>query len=400
MRVVLVISVVLLAACGGGDHHGTGGGAGGGGGQTSLDLNDVSWLFPLPDWDHRDQLLGLDASGDQGALLPRALYDQLVKLVPDQELSDTHDRIKIVSVRVDPCFPATVPPAAPACARQIRLVAQPVISHAQLASLGSNQLSTDDATIHLFYTLDVATFGNLVDDVYALKMKAGDDTRGPLDVHPVMKSKGLDGEYAKALKALILKYAGDATLTRIAEMNVQAFSDQDKRTGFVWSFVMFDRDGSSLTHEQIARVEADAQGVQQAGTDASRAGSLNPSPPNDDFETLMTTTDTAQADDYTLESAFKSALTFENPNRSSPRAVDCGSCHAASRSRTAAELQRSMDTSSYAERFDDSAFDLRRVDQTPTDPHTLRAFGYFFDQTAFSQRTINDSAVTARALSR
>jgi hypothetical protein len=400
MRVLALISAVALAACGGTDHHGTGGGAGGGSAQTSLDLNDVSWLFPLPDWNHRDQLLGLDDSGAQGALMPRALYDQLVKLVPDQELADTHDRIKVVSVRVDPCFPATVPPAAPACFRQIRLVAQPIISSAQLASLGSNQLSTDDATIHLFYNLDAATFGSLVDDVYALKKMAGDDTKGALRVHPVLKDKGLDGDYAKALKAMVLKYAGDTTLTRVAEMNVAAFSDTDKRTGFVWSFEMFDRSGSSLTNEQIARVDSSAQGVQQNGSDASRQGSLNPSPPNDDFETLMTTTDTAQADDYTLESAFKSALTFENPDRSSPRAVDCGSCHAASRSRTAAEQQRNVDTSSYAEHFNDSAFDLSRQDQTPTDPHVLRAFGYFFDQSAFSQRTINDSAVTARALSR
>src|SRR5207302_7590078 len=116
----------------------------------------------------------------------------------------------------------------------------------------------------------------LVNDLYALKMKAGDDTRGPLAVHPVMKSQGLDGDYARALKALVLKYAGDAKLTRVAEMNVQAFSDQDQRTGFVWSFVMFDRSGDVLTHEQIARVDSDAQGVQQTGTDASRAGSLNP----------------------------------------------------------------------------------------------------------------------------
>ena len=75
MRAVLLICVFSLAACGGGDHHGTGGGSGGGGGgQTALDLNDVSWLFPLPDWSHRDQLLGRHpgwrlATRDSGAML-------------------------------------------------------------------------------------------------------------------------------------------------------------------------------------------------------------------------------------------------------------------------------------------------------------------------------------------
>jgi len=162
---------------------------------------------------------------------------------------------------------------------------------------------------------------------------------------------------------------------------------------------MFTRDGATLTKENVARVDEDAQGVQETGNAASRQGSLNPPPPNDDFETLMTTLDTAQADDGTLDSALQSALSFENPNRSSPRAIDCGSCHEASRERTAAEMQRGVDTSTWDERFQDSAFDLRRMDQTPVEPHTLRAFGYFFDQTAFSQRVINDSAVTARKLS-
>jgi len=141
-----------------------------------------------------------------------------------------------------------------------------------------------------------------------------------------------------------------------------------------------------------------AQGFQETGSGDTLLGSLTPAPPNDDFDTLLTSADVAQADVGTLDSALQSALSFENPNRSSPRAVDCGSCHAASRSRVAAEQSRGVDTSGWPERFTDAAFDLRRVDGTPTEPHTLRAFGYFFDKTAFSQRTINDSAVTARAL--
>ena len=47
-----------------------------------------------------------------------------------------------------------------------------------------------------------------------------------------------------------------------------------------------------------------------------------------------------------------------------------------------------------------AAFDLRRMESTPTEPHAMRAFGYFFDKPAFNQRMINHSAVVARALSR
>jgi hypothetical protein len=80
--------------------------------------------------------------------------------------------------------------------------------------------------------------------------------------------------------------------------------------------------------------------------------------------------------------------------------VDCASCHVASRARTNAEQRRAVDTSAWAEAFRaNPRFDLRRVDGAGNDPRALRAFGYFGRLSALSQRTINESAEVAEALS-
>ena len=98
--------------------------------------------------------------------------------------------------------------------------------------------------------------------------------------------------------------------------------------------------------------------------------------------------------------ALTSALQIEHPARSSPKTIDCGSCHVASRARTNAERVRNIVTTSWADAFNDARFDLRRVDGAKEDPRALRAFGYFGKLSAFSQRTINESAAVALQLSK
>ena len=105
-------------------------------------------------------------------------------------------------------------------------------------------------------------------------------------------------------------------------------------------------------------------------------------------------------DERTLKKALQSALTIENPERSSPKTIDCASCHVASRARANAERRRRVDTSSWPEFYvAASRFDVRRVDAAADDPKALRAFGYQGRDGAWSLRTINESAVIADALS-
>lgn len=397
-RAALVLSLVavVLSACGGvspaGDG-GTGGGAGGGAGSDGgLDLNDVSFLFPLPAPNAEAQLLGLDDTGPKGALLPRALFDGLPVIVEGADAGALYAEARVVSARVDPCFPGATPPAAPTCVKQVRLVVQPVRFGGADAGFAE---TTDDATLHLFYTLDDATFTDVHRALWRLKDRAGDATaHQPLDVHPVMKAEGLGGAYASQVKDLVLQHCGAQNLSRVAFMSVANF-------GRAWRFGAFDVVNGALVADTIPRLNGlTAQNVQELGTPEFRNGSLIPSPPGDDLDVLLSESSMRLADPRTLERALTSALRIEHPERESPKTIDCGSCHVASRARRHAETYRGVDISQWDDAFHAAPrFDLRRVDGAADDPTALRAFGYFGNRSALNQRTINESAVIAEALS-
>jgi hypothetical protein len=372
-------------------------GCGAGNTQTSsdggVDLNDVSFLFPLPvSSSDAEQLLSMQTMGDHGQLFSRAFYDQLpLQLLPDVTKANAYPLLRVVAVRVDPCFPGGAPPA-PACLKQIRLVAQPVIADVD----AGQALTTGDATVHLFFDLSDADWSDTVSALWDLKAKAGSATDGkPLQVHPVMQSQGLGGDYATALKAMVTRHCGDDTLSRVAMQAVAA-------NGTVWTFAGVNRQGDKLVADDVARLNAEpAQAFREIGTTESRLGELIPAPLNDDFSTLLTQTDVMLADDGTLHRALASALYSENPGLSTARTIDCASCHTATRARINAEAARGVDTSGYLEHYSapDPRFDLGRADETGDDPRAVRAFGYLGRKSAFNQRTINDSAAVAFVLS-
>jgi hypothetical protein len=393
-RLALIPALLALAACGGASlpDGGTGGGAGGGGGSGGgtadggLDLNDVSFLFPLPAPGHENQLLGVEA------LLPRTLFDGLPVIVEGEEPNALFARLRVVSVRVDPCFPGSTPPAPPSCVKQVRLVAQPVLNGGPDAGFVE---TTEDAAIHLFYVLDDAGFDDAHRTLWQLKALAGSATDGaPLDVHPVMRREGLDGAYASAVKQLVVSHCTAQNLVRVAFMSVSNF-------GRAWRFGGFDVVRGALVATDIPRLNGlTAQNVQEFGTPEFRNGSLLPSPPGDDLDTLLSESALRLADERTLSRALTSALQIEHPARSSPKTIDCGSCHVASRARHHAEVERQVDTSTHEDAFHAAPrFNLARVDGAGDDPSALRAFGYLGARSALSQRTINESAVVADALS-
>ena len=360
-------------------------------GKTKLDLNDVSYLYPLPaTLAGRDALLKFSSAGAKGALLTRAFFDQ-VKAVEEGVAKDViYDGMRVISARVDHCFPVNKKDEPLKCVKQLRLVAQ-------IVEQQDGGITTRDGTIHLFFDLTDAQWAEVLDGVAALKALAGTATDGkPLDVHPVMKTEGLEGAYAKKLNALILAQCGEQNLSRLAFM-IAATDGQN------WTFGAFNRKDLKLEPDPIPRfTDENEQQVTEHGVEERRSSEMIPAPTNDgDFSTLLAYTSIQLADDLTLQRATKAALLIENPDKETPQTIDCASCHLASRAVSFAAKTRNLDLSSFADRYvpPSTRFDLSRVDQVENDPFAQRAFGYFHAKSALSQRTINESAAIADALS-
>lgn len=387
-RLALALVCSSLLACGGGVSPNPDGGSGGGGGFSDggLDLNDVSFLFPLPATGRESQLLGMSG------LFPKRLYDGVELILQGADKDALYGDLRVVSARVDPCFPGSAPPEPPKCVKQLRLVAQPVRNGG--ADAGYVTVA-EDATIHLFYELSDADFTATHRALWELKAMAGSATDGkPLDVHPVMKAQGLDGAYAKKVNELITARCSEQHLTRVAFMSVATF-------GAAWRFGAFDVVNGALVADPIPRINgATVQGVQEQGNTSFRAGVLLPSVAGDDLDVLLSESAMRLTDERTLKRALTSALRIEHPDRSSPKTIDCASCHVASRARRNAEQRRMVDNSQHPDAFHaNPRFNLTRVDAVGDDPRALRAFGYLGRDSALSQRTINESAAVAETLS-
>jgi hypothetical protein len=380
MRSWCCVSLLLLVGCGGPLTSPPRGEA-----AERLDLNDVSFLLPLPPPGRLDSLLGLAPGGDLGPLLPKALYDGLPLLVEGQDREALFSELRVVSVRVDPCFPGSAPPNPPACLRQVRLVAQPVF-------VENGAVTTRDAAVHLFYSLEATRFAAMVRRLFELDVLAGALSSGPLDVHPVLRRQGLEGPYGARLRAMVLEACGAATLSRVAVMSVDA-------QGATWQFTAFDVRTGALVDDVIPRLPMlKVQAFQEFGSSSFRNGALVPGAFGDSLDLLLSEREMRLLDRRSLDKALTSALRLEHPERASPKTADCASCHVASRARRNAETFHQLDTTGHVDRFAAAGFDLSRLDGAKDDPRALRAFGYFGRESAFSQRTINESATVAMTL--
>ena len=366
--------------------------------RTHWDLNDVSILYPLPQQNELDFLLKTEAQGRGGALLPLSVLSRIPLLSPFQKGHEQVETLRVVSVRIDPCFPG----AGGSCRRQIRMVWQPLVPSPAWGVM------TIDAALHSFYDLNDRDFASLITELAALKARAPISTLGQaLDVHPVLKAEGLNGPFAQALQAIWLKYAGRDNLTKMTFMAVRGRS-------LLWSFGGWDVDTSGkMEHIRIARFDRGPDGspngvLTQVFVNQSEAGDdfvksvIAPAPLSGESLgfLLRGAADIAEARDRdAILFALNSAHAIENPRSHSPETMDCVSCHIAEPVRAFAETrfpllaQLSWNQGAV---FQDSAFNLAHTTRIHT--RNLRAFGYFEERPAISRRTISESAAVARIL--
>lgn len=332
-----------------------------------LGSNDVSILFPLPESGAVDALFGAE-------LLPGAVLSHLPE-VPTE-------RLRVVSARIDPCFPSLVTAPSPDCRFQLRLVMQP------LSDDGAG-VRAESAAVHLFYDLPP---GDFVELVRALVAARDEPWQGPLRAHPTLVEQGLDGPYAKAVRAALLAGIGEERLTRVTFSLTTAGSTSFGGVDLVLGKAQpLSIAGSSASEQSFTSAPSDDPlGFSAAIVAPKLAGAL------DDLSPLYDSASAAKLGEEALWPLYEKALRLENPELRSAANVDCVSCHTAGRARLWLERETDFASRSSALRFT-SGFELGGA-PSPAAAGSLRAFGWAGTEPVVSARAANESAAVASYL--
>lgn len=354
----------------------------------ALSLNDLSILLPLPEADQIFSLLSPSEKGDQGVMIPAMSFRALPQLVPESSNAVTYrDQVKLIGVRIDPCFSEGTGPQA--CRRQIRMVWQPVI-------LSGEKVTTRDAGVHSFYEFDETTFNQLLGEWRGLA--SGKETDA-LQIQPQIRKEGYNGAYWKKLRALLLHYCGEKNLVRLTGMNVM-------NGEMMWIFQGFDVVNGQMVPIKVARLQdgRTSQGVIQSSPQFnSFTGGMMPSPLEDrDFGKLVedSATTKKQLSEQDIKAVISRAFEYENPMKHNPGTLDCASCHMAHSARQWAQVN--YKSWNWASEFSgvayQSTWNLESGSPAPLRTNRLRAFGYFTNEPAVSQRVINETATVAASI--
>lgn len=346
----------------------------------ALALNDVSVLYPLPTLE-APGYLAAESTGDRGALLPKAIFDQIPKfpVVPADGLD--FKRMRVVSVRFDGCFPA--PQNASGCEAQIRLVMQPI---------GKDGTAKDSA-LHLFYRLADDELPAVVKDLRHLHDLAKDVPaevlNGPLDVHPGLVGQGMEGPYAVGLNELVLRHAGEDNLTRMT------FFLRAPPVNEVWFFGGFHVNGGQLETLDIVGVGKGNQRVihtPSPGPEGGYAFDFLPVEKTPEDTSLLLSSDaftkSAPAD---VTKALEVFARLDNPHAYGPDQLPCAGCHVSTAITGHAQTKFGHDLTKLAGTFT-STRDLTLRGGALKQPGSLRAFGWFVKEAMISQRVVNESA--------
>ena len=362
-----------------------------GGLTTDVGSDDVSFLYPLPTLQQRTSLLGAASKGPLGMLLPKEIFQGLPPLDILTPNSETYHLLRVVSVRVDPCFPGLGVLDEAQCQNQIRLVMQPLLPDTQTEGL----VASDEA-VHLFYSLTRPEIVLFLQSFIALREEAGvARSDGPPGVHPALAREGVEGPFATALRARLLGQLGAGNLKRVTFMALGSLGQQ-------WRFGGFDVEGATLRPMSIPLVAARDQtftNLDLNGATFDRAGIAPASSIEADFYLLLDPLRFEAASKQQRLTAYNSALRIENPRLYSPDTLDCATCHAAPGARTYAERTFGLSPSDAHDRYEPPAGSVG-VPAKARSTNELRAFGYFGLRPSVSQRTIHETTEVVEYVNR
>lgn len=359
--------------------------------QAAWDLNDVSYLLPMPSTIGSDALLGVAAPGKGGPLLPDSLVQSLPILAMGLSSAEAAETLRVVAVRIDPCFPLPTPQS---CQRQIRFVWQPLTLNRH------NQVRTIDAALHSFYVLNEMEFTNLLKDLENWKSRFAVKTQGlPLQVHPAWAQEGDLSPSLTDFQNLIKKYAGAQNLSRLTIMVLRGAGD-------MWAFAGFDVQGETLTNFTVPRLNRKAQTFINMAVprDHFAGDGIAPAPQGEDTLNSLAF-DSARLDgpysEETILREGRAALRIENPQYYHAENMDCVSCHVAQPVKHWVLNKRpelKIESLWSSEIYRNTRYNMTNITENIWDTQRIRGFGYFGEGPAISQRVINESAEVADTL--
>jgi hypothetical protein len=290
-----------------------------------------------------------------------------------------------VALRLDPCAGQTEVKDKSTCQSEIRLVTQPL-----------DQGSAFDAGVHLTYRVSRAELDAALAELLALKVGSNIDVRpAPLGRHPILVEQGLDGPFAKGLKAVILKYVGVSNLALLTEFSV----GPEGGDGF---FDKFEKNAQGkFVHASIPlslNENPDTIGTQFIVEEGSGETSRSTAIGDIDFsvgfpESLLKSSNVPNMAPQAIADALNRLAAIENPNRHSASTVDCGSCHEAGNARG---FYEKMTGGKATETFSAPAGqNITRKDEVGFDASSLHALSYLGKNLQVSPRVINESARVA-----
>lgn len=388
----------------------------------ALTPTDIAVLLPIQDGLAPNRLLQPQSRGTHGVLLPESLRLALESQAKTHTLDQTlltpeasRAGMRLVGIRVDPCFlvlqSKTVPKGARVsqlpgtCRPQIRVIFQSLFESAQ----GGMQVG--DGAMHVFYNISSDEALVFAEASRRLRVASGDPATATLGVHPSARREGLSGPFATGIQQELLKYVGAARIDRATTF--ARLSPTRGEVGFIdWNFAIVAPDGTATsigpngdsTHLQFFQAVDDTSENNGGSTPPIGRGYGTVPSADDHLDGSEGSTDLGDHGAGTTGNAtspsdnwLSTTRRIENPDSHTAESTDCVSCHIAEASGAAAERAGGKST----EGFLLPAL-VHKDSPTPGSFTNLHAFSYFRSSATINRRTQNEvsSALATLRLAR
>jgi hypothetical protein len=377
--------------------------------KDGLDVNDVSFLFPLDsNKEPVPAIKATDSLGD-GDVWPQDIFDSVIGFAKTQDVTRTQvadrDAWRIFSFRFDPCAPtldqAVV--AARGCSVQLRFIAQPMSNGRDM-----------DFTAHLVYRLGTlnaektafespgkTTLKSIIEDLQDLKKSSPAKTSGvALGIHPGLATG--NQAYAQKVSQFLKKHLSSASLGAVAFMGLDGSAPEP------WIFLaggvlpvtaqgapILDPANASQAKGRkwfpidVPTLPKGSKSIMLSFLDSQRVlpmpgGKISTQPL---FDRNLKATN--PADQQKLGTAFD----IDHPDHIHFFNMDCVSCHSTTTRMTNQGIKASFAKNRF--KTPKGITGYIATDVIPGNQWNVRNFGYFLGSATVSSRTVTETAAVA-----